>query len=260
MSPTCSELIQVGNLGPARAASGSPDPVTQPLGSLASCPAPSSCLQALPGSREGVKCFWRPGALPAAVPPAGAAARGWPGMFAMQSWREGEGGRAGGSRPVEAGRPARRLSNRPGPAGSCNSCPSCLFPPCLLPPPSPARQWGAACRGRRGTEARREWRLGVACRGFQGETEKECSLLLSHLHPEKAGPLPKVTQQGTTELDHTLDSTFFPLGTRLQVNTAGGHVATQVGSSESQGPSPNRRQTPPALACLFTQALGSQRE
>lgn len=75
---------------------------------------------------------------------------------------------------------------------------------------------------------------------FQGETEKECSPLLSHLCPEKAGPLPKVTQQGTTKLGHTLDSTFFPpLALGCKSPQPGGHVATQVGSPESQGPSPN---------------------
>lgn len=65
-------MIQVANLGPARAAGGAPDRVTPESGNPG--PAPSSGLWALPGSKEGVKCFWRPRAVSAAVPPSGAAA------------------------------------------------------------------------------------------------------------------------------------------------------------------------------------------
>lgn len=66
-------------------------------------------------------------------------------------------------------------------------------------------------------------------------------------------PLPKVTQQGTTERGHTLDLAFsFPMAPQ------GGHVATQVGSSESQGTF-SRLKAKTTQPWLFTQAPGSQR-
>lgn len=47
-------------------------------------------------------------------------------------------------------------------------------------------------------------------RAVQEETKTECSQL-SHLDPERAVPLPRVTQPGTSEQGRTLDSAFmFP--------------------------------------------------
>lgn len=72
-------------------------------------------------------------------------------------------------------------------------------------------------------------------------------------------PLPKVTQQGTTELGHTLDLAFFvPMTPCYRLTPQGGHVATQGGSSESQGTF-SRLQAKTTQPWLFTQALGSQR-
>lgn len=144
-SLTCGLLMQVGTRGPARTARASPDWGTQRLGTLAPHrPAPSSRLQVLPGRREGVKCFWRPRAVSAAVPPSGAAATEV-GQECLQCRARREGGLveegACGGWPGQA----PQLSNRPGPAGSCNSCPSRLFPPCWLPPPAACRAVGAAC-------------------------------------------------------------------------------------------------------------------
>ena len=163
-------MIQVANLGPTGAAGRAPERVTQESGNPG--PAPSSSLRALPGSEEGVKCFWRPRAVSAAVPPSGAAAAEV-GEECLQCRARREGWWKWG--PVEAGPgQAPQLSNRPGPAGSCNSCPSCLFPPCRLPPPAACQAVGAACplgpaaRGR-GTEAPGDWRPGVKKRIFQRE-------------------------------------------------------------------------------------------
>lgn len=171
MSLTYSLLIQVSNLGPARAASESPGWGTQSPGTLAPPPSPSSRLKALPGSREGVKCFWWPRAVSAAVPPSGAAAAEV-GQECLQCRARREGGLvevgACGGWPGQA----PQLSNRLGPAGSCNSCPSRLFPPCQLPPPTACQAMGEACtpgpveRGG-GMEAQRAWRPGVKGRGFQ---------------------------------------------------------------------------------------------
>lgn len=97
---------------------------------------PSSCLKgSAPARIEGVKCFWRPRAVSAAVPSSGAAATEV-GEECLQCRARKEGGlvdvEACGGRPGQA----PQLSNLRAPAGSCNSSPSRLFPPCRLPPPA----------------------------------------------------------------------------------------------------------------------------
>lgn len=57
-------------------------------------------------------------------------------------------------------------------------------------------------------------------RGFRGEAEKECSQL-SLLGPERAGPLPMVTQQSTTNWATPWIQPLWFHGTKLQINTAG---------------------------------------
>lgn len=86
------------------------------------------------------------------------------------------GGRAaGGSGGL--GRPAGQapqLSNRPGPAGSWNSCLSSLFPPCQLPLPAACRAHGlysGACSERWRDRGPESLEAGVKGRGFQGERE-----------------------------------------------------------------------------------------
>lgn len=172
----------------------------------------------------------------------GCSNRGWRGMFAMQSWEGGrlvEAGACGG-RPGQA----PQLSNHPGPAGSCNSCPSHLFPPCRLPPPTAAcRAVGAACTlgpavGGGGAEALRAWRPGVEREGLPWRDQKYCHL--SRLGPERGGLLPKVTQGGTTKLGHALDSYFFvAMAAGYNSTQHGGDFVTQMGHSESQRPFPN---------------------
>lgn len=100
----------------------------------------------------------------------GCSSRGWRGMFATQSQKGGQAGVVGacGGRQGQA----PQLSNRPGPAGSCNSCPSRLSPPCWLPPPQTAcilgpAEGGGGDRGPASLEARGE-REGLPRRDLVG--------------------------------------------------------------------------------------------
>lgn len=196
VSRTDSLLLQVGNLGLAWTTGVSLDLVSPSL----PCPIPPP--EGSAGRREGVKCFWQPRLCVCCVcrssPFLGCSNRGWPGMFAMRSWAGGRWWKRGLWRLAE---PAPQLSNRPGPAGSCNCCPSCLSPPptpLLLPPPTACQAAGAAlgpAEGGGGPEARSP--------EARGDTEglprrdRDGVLSVQPCWPRKGRAFAQVTQQGT---------------------------------------------------------------
>lgn len=96
----------------------------------------------------------------------------------MQSCKGGRVGEveAGGGGGKQGWAP--QLSNHPGPAGSCNSCPSHLFPPCQLPPPLASlpgsggglHSWGLPREGGAGLQG--AWRPGMTVEDFLGDPEE----------------------------------------------------------------------------------------
>lgn len=142
---------------------------------------------------------------------------GWGGMFAMQ--RGAGGGRAAGSGGLGgAAGQAPQLSNRPGPAGSCNSRPSRLFPPCRLPPPAACQAVGAACAlgpAEGGSESRGQgWREGLPGRGREGV---QAAL---PAWPREGRVFAQGHTGSPTELGHTLIQPFCSRSSRTQLDAA----------------------------------------
>lgn len=208
---TCSLLVQVGNQRPAGAASHSPaghSGPRKPGGQR------TAVLGPLPGRREGVKRFWASccvcgSSLPQQRRLGRNVCNAAQGGGRAGCWKWGPGGAAG---------QAPQLSNRPGPAGSCNSRPSRLFPPCRLPPPAACRAVGAACAlgpAEGGSESRGQgWREGLPGRGREGV---QAAL---PAWPREG----RVFAQGHTgrpsELGHTLIQPFCSRSSRTQLDAA----------------------------------------